>query len=251
MEWYYVEEGKQVGPVSREELLRRVRAGRITGDTLVWYSDLTRWTPWKELHDAEGGPPIPVSLEKGEGEEVPCSQCGRELPAEEMVRYRDLWVCPHCKEAFLQKLKEGGILGSAFHYGGFWIRLGAKCIDWVVLTLVQAVLAFALAMVWAGESMTGALAQVIFTFFQMGLAAAYTTWFLGRYGATPGKMACGLQVIVSDGSPVGYGRALGRYFGEIVSGMIFMAGYIMAAFDDEKRALHDRICDTRVVCARP
>jgi len=33
--------------------------------------------------------------------------------------------------------------------------------------------------------------------------------------------------------------------------MIFMAGYIMAALDDEKRALHDRICDTRVVYARP
>jgi uncharacterized RDD family membrane protein YckC len=26
-------------------------------------------------------------------------------------------------------------------------------------------------------------------------------------------------------------------------------GYLMAAFDDQKRALHDRICDTRVVRA--
>jgi uncharacterized RDD family membrane protein YckC len=29
--------------------------------------------------------------------------------------------------------------------------------------------------------------------------------------------------------------------------MIFAIGYIMAAFDDEKRALHDRICSTRVI----
>jgi hypothetical protein len=29
-----------------------------------------------------------------------------------------------------------------------------------------------------------------------------------------------------------------------------MIGYIMAAFDDQKRALHDRICNTRVIHTR-
>jgi len=29
-----------------------------------------------------------------------------------------------------------------------------------------------------------------------------------------------------------------------------MIGYIMAAFDSEKRALHDHICDTRVIYAK-
>ena len=37
------------------------------------------------------------------------------------------------------------------------------------------------------------------------------------------------------------------FFAEMLSGMILGIGYLMAAFDDEKRALHDRICDTRVV----
>ncbi|HET6371045.1 MAG TPA: RDD family protein, partial [Nitrospiria bacterium] len=41
--------------------------------------------------------------------------------------------------------------------------------------------------------------------------------------------------------------ACGRYFAEILSGIILCIGYIMAAFDDEKRALHDRICGTRVI----
>ena len=31
--------------------------------------------------------------------------------------------------------------------------------------------------------------------------------------------------------------------------MILMIGYIMAGFDSEKRALHDMICDTRVIKA--
>jgi len=29
--------------------------------------------------------------------------------------------------------------------------------------------------------------------------------------------------------------------------LIFGSGFIMAGFDDQKRTLHDRICDTRVI----
>ena len=53
-----------------------------------------------------------------------------------------------------------------------------------------------------------------------------------------------------NGGPIGLGRAFGRYFAKILSGLILMIGYIMAAFDSEKRALHDMICDTRVIRAR-
>ena len=60
-------------------------------------------------------------------------------------------------------------------------------------------------------------------------------------------MACGLRVIVSDGSKVSYWRAFGRYWAKILSGLILAIGYIMAGFDSEKRALHDHICNTRVI----
>ena len=37
-------------------------------------------------------------------------------------------------------------------------------------------------------------------------------------------------------------------FAEMLSSLTLGIGYIMVAFDDEKRGLHDRdICDTRVV----
>jgi uncharacterized RDD family membrane protein YckC len=88
---------------------------------------------------------------------------------------------------------------------------------------------------------------VISNLLQIAIAAAYTTWLLGRYGATLGKMACKIKVVTPDGGSVSYARALGRYFAEILSAMIFSIGYIMAAFDDQKRTLHDRICNTRVV----
>jgi uncharacterized RDD family membrane protein YckC len=60
-------------------------------------------------------------------------------------------------------------------------------------------------------------------------------------------MACKLKVVTADNDRVSYPRAFGRYFAEILSGLILLIGYIMAAFDDQKRTLHDRICDTRVI----
>ena len=70
---------------------------------------------------------------------------------------------------------------------------------------------------------------------------------IGKYGATLGKMACRIKVVTSEGGPVSYMRALGRYFAKQLSCLTLMIGYIMAFFDKENRALHDRICDTRVV----
>ena len=70
---------------------------------------------------------------------------------------------------------------------------------------------------------------------------------MGKYGATPGKMACRLKVIRPDGGTISYMLSFGRAFAELISYMTLYIGYIMAAFDNEKRALHDHICDTRVV----
>ena len=60
-------------------------------------------------------------------------------------------------------------------------------------------------------------------------------------------MACGLRVLTAEGGKLTYGRATGRAFAEILSGMICYIGYIIVGFDDQKRALHDHICSTRVI----
>jgi uncharacterized RDD family membrane protein YckC len=67
--------------------------------------------------------------------------------------------------------------------------------------------------------------------------------------ATPGKMVFGLRVATADGAPIGFGRATGRFFGKIVSGMIFNVGYLMVAFTSRKQGLHDMIANTVVVRA--
>jgi uncharacterized RDD family membrane protein YckC len=52
---------------------------------------------------------------------------------------------------------------------------------------------------------------------------------------------------MSEGDRVSFARAVGRHFAKYISGLILGIGYIMAGFDEQKRALHDRICDTRVI----
>jgi uncharacterized RDD family membrane protein YckC len=76
---------------------------------------------------------------------------------------------------------------------------------------------------------------------------AYYVYFLSKYQATPGKMALGLKVVTPEGAPITSGTATARFFAEMLSGIICLIGYIMAAFDEENRTLHDRLCNTRVV----
>jgi uncharacterized RDD family membrane protein YckC len=86
-----------------------------------------------------------------------------------------------------------------------------------------------------------------FQLLSFAIGIVYEVTFLRYRGATPGKMALGLKVVRSNGAPLGWGISVGRYFMQVVSTIILFIGFIMAGFDDEKRALHDRVCDTRVI----
>ena len=65
--------------------------------------------------------------------------------------------------------------------------------------------------------------------------------------ATLGKLALGIVVTDLSGNRISFGRATGRYFGKIVSGMIMCIGYIMAGFTERKQALHDIMASCLVI----
>ena len=50
-----------------------------------------------------------------------------------------------------------------------------------------------------------------------------------------------------QGQRISFGKATGRYFGQILSGMICFIGYIMVAFTEKKQGLHDMLAGTLVV----
>lgn len=245
MDWYYAKDDEQLGPVSQEALDALVNEGTITLSTLVWHQGMTDWQPHGEVATRAASP--------GQGVPglTPCVECGRSFPADELVHYSGSYVCAECKPIFFQRVREGVSLDMDVEYGGFWIRFGAKVIDGIIMSIVQVPLLIVSALNAASNpDAVNPLLSLGVLLVNYGLPIAYTVFFLGKFGATPGKMALGLKVIRPTGEPITYLRALGRYFAEILSSLILLIGYIMAAFDEEKRTLHDRICDTRVIRAR-
>jgi len=191
-----------------------------------------------------------------------CAECGRPSAADEFARFGDTLICADCKNRYAQKLREGVAPAAAMSYGGFWIRLVAHIIDRVILAVAQSIAGFALfsSLLTAPridpsarpEEILGPMLGMIGLLSLVGLLidGCYETFFVARLGATPGKMALGFKVVRANGGRVDLGRAVGRYFAKVLSGMILGIGYIMVGFDSQKRGLHDMICDTRVIKAR-
>ena len=120
-------------------------------------------------------------------------------------------------------------------YGGFWIRVVAYIIDGILLTIV-----------------CGVVDRLL------GINILATDWdhydplanVISERGATVGKMVMGLRVVTSDGRRLSFMNATGRYFAKILSAIILCIGFIMVAFTDKKRGLHDIIAGTLVIKTR-
>jgi uncharacterized RDD family membrane protein YckC len=218
MNWYYSNGGTQAGPIDETELNRLVTLGVVRADTLVWHEGLASWQP--------------LGVVRG--------------------------------------MHPAAAVAMGRHYGGFWIRFLARVIDGILLGVINAIVRLPLMLMFGigtmglggmgrgfgrpGASLIFAPAMLgiigISTLIGLALGVAYEVYFLTAHGATPGKMALGLRVIRADGGPITPILALGRHFAMWISTFILMIGYIMAAFDPERRALHDRICETRVIHSR-
>ena len=119
-------------------------------------------------------------------------------------------------------------------YGGFWVRFVGELIDTAIL-LIPTLLLY-LIVPFVGDAI---------------LNAAYFIAFWAVWGATPGKRLLGLRIERPDGAPMGPGRCVARYFASFLSLLLLGIGYIMIGLREDKRGLHDLICDTVVVQREP
>ncbi len=250
MNWFYAtKEKEQIGPIDEETLDGLFKTGTIRNETLIWREGMEGWKTYGE----ERGFSVPITQPLLSEDQAFCAETGKIFDKSEMVQIGDAWVSAAAKPAFLQRLSEGLAISNQVRYAGFWIRFVAKMIDGLILTVVLVVPFIAIMAAMGGFAETGETSEAALIFqvvFQLGyylVAAGYSIFFVGKYGATPGKMVCKIKIVNSDGVKISYGRATGRFFAEILSALICNIGYIMAAFDVEKRALHDRICNTRVI----
>jgi uncharacterized RDD family membrane protein YckC len=153
------------------------------------------------------------------------------------------------------------------NYAGFGQRLLAIIIDVIIIGVVQSfVFVPILAAVGFGfasgaENMDLSDPDQAAGMIGAIMAAAGGAWILAtiiqvlyftfmessKMQATVGKLALGIKVTDLEGNKLDFTKALIRNLSRIVSGMVLLIGYIIAAFTDKKQALHDMIAGTLVL----
>jgi uncharacterized RDD family membrane protein YckC len=162
----------------------------------------------------------------------------------------------------------------AVSYAGFWLRVVAYLIDGAVMGVVFGVV-IAIMVATVGVGFFRGLAPGLYG---RGSTVSYevnSAWFpaaaLGIFlilipltivvtwlyfalmetsvhQGTLGKMTLGLFVTDLEGRRISFGRATGRFFAKIITGLVpLFIGYIMAGFTAKRQALHDMIAGCLVL----
>ena len=213
MQLYVAKNGQQDGPHSEEEVLRRFRDGELAASDLVWREGLAEWVPFSTLY-----PPGSLALR------TPSVPPVNQAPVNEVTE-------------------------PAMVYAGFWWRVGASLIDFCILLVGGLIIGFVFGLMchFAGvrdNELIGNLANGLGIVLGWLYNAAMESSSLQ---ATFGKIALGLKVTKLDGQPISFGRATGRHFAKIISTLILLIGYLMAAFTEKKQCLHDMMAGCVVV----
>ncbi len=129
---------------------------------------------------------------------------------------------------------------AQLQYVGVGPRFVAVLIDSIIIAVVAGILNFA----FQGNSgVSGSLTGL--------LAIIYFILMEGTRGATLGKMALGLRVVKTDGSPIGWSEAIIRNILRIIDGLFaYLVGAIFIWTSPRKQRLGDRAANTVVIRSR-
>ena len=143
-------------------------------------------------------------------------------------------------------------------YGGFWKRLAAYILDWIILTiisiLVLLVFSASFGALLGGETFEeGNEMALLGLTVGADLITLLIAWlyYAGMESsskqATFGKLALGMKVTRLNGERISFLRASARFFSKILSVLLFFIGFIMIAFTEKKQGLHDMISGVVIV----
>ena len=149
---------------------------------------------------------------------------------------------------------------------GWWRRVGAQVVDGLIITIGAAVLFVAITAPFSigffASEEVGTVAVIVGALLALLsvtlVALLYAPALMARTnGKTLGRMATGIRVIRTDGQPIGFGFAMLREVavkvllfgiaGSFTAGLANLADVLWPLWDDENRALHDFVVDTRTV----
>jgi uncharacterized RDD family membrane protein YckC len=127
-------------------------------------------------------------------------------------------------------------------YAGFWLRFLAWLIDYTIFIIVTS----AVWMLFDLPIPPDARGQYVFRLFffsnPLGLIIGWLYFAFMESGdkqGTLGKMIVKIKVTDLNGNKISFGRASGRFWAKLISGLILGIGYFIAGFTAKKQAQHD------------
>jgi uncharacterized RDD family membrane protein YckC len=158
---------------------------------------------------------------------------------------------------------------GTWQLAGWWSRVGAQIIDAIVIGVIATVILLVLGAIGAtgfiADDTAGAV-TVILALFVGGLCAVaaaivYAPLMMAKTnGQTLGRMATGIRVVRANGKPIDFGYAMLREVvvkwllftvvaGSVTFGLAWFIDVLWPLWDEENRALHDMVVDSRVIRA--
>jgi len=139
----------------------------------------------------------------------------------------------------------------------FSARFTAMTIDLMIIACLQILLGSSVILLYGlfcnllGIESLEKTEEILSQFCGIFLFIGYFTMSVGLFGNTAGKYVTNIQIISEKTlSPLSPMQAFQRSLGYILSSWTYAIGFVMAYFRQDKKALHDLVCQTIVVDKR-
>ena len=134
---------------------------------------------------------------------------------------------------------------------GFGWRLLAQLIDGLLITFFTFGVVVAIFFLALFLSMFNPYDPVTFNgliiISALIISLVYYVGSWSKSGQTVGKSMLGMRVVSTDGSGISVGKAVLRYVGYIISGLVFSLGFLWINFTDKRQGWHDKLAGTYVI----
>ena len=134
---------------------------------------------------------------------------------------------------------------------GFGRRLAAMLIDFMIIAFMTFAITFGIGFIFLFFDMfvqsqntilqpVIAISGIVFSFF----------YWIGSWsanGQSIGQSTLGMTVVGEDGRKLSKGKAFLRYFGFIISALVFGLGFVWVAFDKKRQGWADKIAGSYVI----
>lgn len=251
MPWYYARNGQRFGPVEEDEIHRLAGAGQLGPADLTWKPGMPSWRAAGEVPELTSlfrpaapppspAPPAYVPPPAPQTSAPPGTLYSPPPPSSPPGAFSPYAPpsAPLTAPPPYQNQMFSAVLTP--EYASFGARFAAVLLDQILLFFIVGALSLV-----AGGGITGEQTP------EQGLLwngiSIVLTWlyFAGMESsgqmATLGKRALGLRVTDLEGERIGFGRATGRHFGKILSGLALGIGYLVMISDEKKQTWHDKM----------